>query len=62
MKEQEYINVSELHTLANARDLLRKVTPENSQVIDTLTYQGIMQQLSIWINDIRKKIDIKDKE
>jgi len=58
MKEQEYIDVSELQKLSVISNLLRTITPANSNVIDSETCADMIDTIDDWIETLYTKIKV----
>ena len=53
MKEQEYIDLSDLVRLETIKHLLREITPSNSDVIYKADHVMVYNFITSWINKIR---------
>ena len=58
MKEQEYIDMSDLKNLQNALDILSDIIPENSQVIEKGKFLESTSILYNYRDILREKINI----
>lgn len=59
MKEQDYINVSDLARVRSAIVVLRNIIPKNSTIIKEEDYYKIMSKLYSWESDLVELIKIK---
>lgn len=59
MKEQEYINVSDLTRIRSMIIVGRNIIPENNKVIDKNDFAEIMDRLYTWEQKLSSKIEIK---
>lgn len=62
VKEQEYIDISDLTKLRAASALLKDICPANSQVIDATDMENIQIKLYGWIDKLYGKIKIKEEK
>jgi hypothetical protein len=60
MKEQEYIDLSDLVRLQTVSHALREITPANSTIIGSSEFGVVADIVSTWIDMIREKITIED--
>jgi hypothetical protein len=58
MKEQDYINVSDLTRIREIKHLMQNIIPENSEVILRLDYENMSNLLHKWDVEICKRIKI----
>ena len=58
MKEQEYIDVSDLCRVRMAIKILVEICPANSAVIPAVIHGDILSRLSIWEEQLATTVDI----
>lgn len=58
MKEQEYINVSDLAKIRSAISVLRNIIPASSKVINKNDFAKVMDRLYKWEQKLSSKIII----
>lgn len=61
MKEQEYINVSDLLKTTGAIKILREIVPDNSEIIDNKELGKILSKLNKWQSKLFKSINIEQE-
>ena len=60
MTEQEYLDVSDLARIRTARQVLRDICPETSQVVDRERYREIHRVLQLWDAALTSGIDVAE--
>ena len=48
MTENEYIKVKDLAIITSAKNVLRELIPETSEIVDKKEYQEVMRLISKW--------------
>ena len=61
MKEQEYINVSDLLKTTGAVKMLCEIVPDNSEIIDNKELGEILSKLSYWQSKLFESINIEQE-
>lgn len=59
MTEQEYINVCDLQRITDAKNILRDVLPETSNIITSEDKAIVFKILNKWQDELFKAIKIK---
>jgi phage pi2 protein 07 len=60
MTEQEYINTKDLGIISSAKNVLRELIPETSEIVNKKEYQEVMKLISKWERNHFAKIETKD--
>jgi len=61
MKEQEYIDLSDMVLLESIRKALREIIPANSDVIKNSDYRMVLNIIASWIEKLKlEQIKIED--
>lgn len=58
MTESEYIKTKDLGTISSAKNVLRELTPEISEIVDKKEYQEVMRLISKWERKHFSEIEI----
>lgn len=61
MTEQEYIDITDLQRIVDARNTLREIVVINSSVVHSKDYSKVMEQLSRWEDLLRSQVKIKEE-
>ena len=59
MTENEYIKVKDLAIITSAKNVLRELRPETSEIVDKKEYQEVMRLISKWEEKHFYKIETK---
>jgi len=59
MTEQEYITTKDLGIISSAKNVLRELMPETSDIVNKKEYQDVMGLISKWERSHFAKIAIK---
>jgi len=59
MTENEYIKVKDLGIISSAKNVLRELIPETSEIVDKKEYQEVMRLISKWERKHFSKIETK---
>jgi phage pi2 protein 07 len=60
MTEQEYIITKDLGIISSAKNVLRELIPETSEIVNKKEYQEVMKLISKWERNHFAKIETKD--
>ena len=60
MTEAEYIKARDLGIISSAYTILRKLVPENSEIVDVEEYHKVIRLLSKWESSHYSQISTKD--